>query len=343
MPWRYSLVTHTDLDGVSAAAIILRATGARLGVDARLEFTEPYRLHKSLKSIASSVQPGEVVTISDIGANPDTFERVVQLLGRIVERGGRVYWFDHHRWEPEWLERLASIGVRVYVETDTCGAGVVARHVPDAFGVEPDGYVAELVRATCAADIWLWDHPAAPKLYRVVDWKRGRAGDKWRRRLVEKFAAAKSLGEILGDGEVARALMEYVDRELANYEKSIRSVEVFEVDGCRVVVALKRSGPPSRSFLARTLAARYGADVVAIIHRRGISLRSENVDVRSIAKELGGGGHLRAAGAPLAMPLLWRIVAFIYPRLRLKWAARRIHEAVLRAGCRRITADSRVD
>ncbi len=343
MPWRYSIVTHTDLDGVSAAAIILRATGARLGVDARLEFTEPYRLHKTLKSIASNVSKGEVVTISDIGANPDTFNDVVSLLERAVERGARVYWFDHHRWEPEWLEKLHSIGVHVYVETDTCGAGVVARHVPDAFGVETDGYVEELVRATCAADIWLWDHPAAPKLYRVVDWRRGRAGDKWRRRLVEKFASAKSLGEILGDEEVRRALMEYIDRELANYEKSIRSVEVLEVGGCRVVVALKKSGPPSRSFLARTLSARYNADVVAVIHRRGISLRSETVDVRSIAKALGGGGHLRAAGAPLAMPLLWRLAALIYPRLRLKWAARRLTDAISRAGCRRIAADSRVD
>ena len=343
MPWKLSMVTHTDLDGVSAAAIILRALGARLGVDARLEFTEPYRLHKSLKSIASSASRGEIITISDIGANPDTFDRVASLLETAVGRGARVYWFDHHRWEAEWLEKLRSIGVNVYVETDTCGAGVVARHVPDAFGVEPDGYIEELVKATCAADIWLWDHPAAPKLYRVVDWKRGRAGDRWRRRLVEKFAAAKSLGEILGDGEVERALMEYIDRELANYEKSIRSVEVLEVDGCRIVVALKRSGPPSRSFLARTLAARYGADVVAIIHRRGISLRSEKVDVRSIAKELGGGGHLRAAGAPLAMPLLWRLAALLYPKLRLRWAARRLAWAVSRVGCRRIAADSRVD
>ncbi len=343
MAWRYSILTHTDLDGVSAAAIFLRLTGARLGVDARLEFTEPYKLHKSLRSIARSASPGEYILISDIGANPSIFDEVVSLLRTAIERGARVAWFDHHRWENAWLEKLRELGVHVFVEHDTCGAGVVARRAPSVLGGQVDGYVEELVRATCAADIWLWDHPAAPKLYRVVDWKRGRAGDRWRRRLVEKFASASSLDELLHDEEVWNALIDYVNRELRNYSEAVRYVEVVEAAGCRAVVALKRSGPPSRSFLARTLAARYQADLVVVIHKRGLSFRSETVNVQMLAKYLGGGGHLRAAGAPLRLPLLWRIAAFFYPRLRLRYAARLVREALERVGCRRIEAGHRVD
>ncbi len=342
MPWRLTLITHNDLDGVSAAAIALRVANARLGEDARLFFTEPHRLPKTLKSVAGSVSRGETILISDIGANEDTIARAVELLGRMVARGARVAWFDHHRWEEEWVRKLRSAGVHVFVENDTCGAGVVARHVTEILGGRIDSYIEELVAATCAADIWRWDHPAAPKLYRVVDWRRGRAGDKWRRRLVELFRDARSLEEVLGDEEVRRALMEYVNAELRNYSEAVKAVEVVEVDGCRIVLALKRSGPPSRSFLARTLMARYDADVAVIIHR-ALSLRSEDVDVRVLAKALGGGGHLRAAGAPLKMPLLWRIGALFYPRLKLRYASRLVREAAARVGCRRIPADDRVD
>ncbi|AEM39720.1 phosphoesterase DHHA1 [Pyrolobus fumarii 1A] len=343
MPWRLSIITHTDLDGVSAAAIALRLAGARLGEDARLEFTEPYKLHKTLKSVARSASPGETIIIADIGANPSTLDAVVSLLREAVGRGARIAWFDHHRWEESWKEKLRDIGADIYVDNDTCGAGVVARYAPEILGGEIDDFIEDLVGATCAADIWIWDHPAAPKLYRVVDWKRGCAGDKWRRRLVEKFASAKSLQEILGDEEVQRALMEYVNTELRNYTEAVRAVQIVAVNGCKAVVALKKSGPPSRSFLARTLAARYRADLVVVIHKRGLSFRSEKVNVRELAKYLGGGGHLRAAGAPLAMPILWRIASIFYPKLRLRWAARRVEEALRAVGCRELPADHRVD
>ncbi len=324
------LITHTDLDGVAAAAVYLRLAGRRLdepGV--ALQFSEPYKLVKTVENVGRV----DRVAIMDLGPNADNFMELASKLSRLVRRGVTVEWYDHHRWQEEWMLKLTEAGVKLFIDTSTCATGVVAKYASEVYGVEVDEATSELVRAVCAADLWKWDHPMAGRLFRVVDRFGGRRGDKWRRMMVEGFRSGSFWWP-----ELEEALNEYLRKEFEGFHAALESAIVVEAGGCRFAVLLKKPGPPSASIIGNAAASRLNVDFVAIVRRNGsgVSLRSSRVNVREIALALGGGGHPRAAGAPLRMPFLLRLLAKIYPRLRQQYAAKRIAEALREIGCPRL-------
>jgi len=322
---RYAVVTHTDLDGIAAAAIYLRLAGAEPDVDAAIMFAEPYKLHRVLADVGDV----ERVAIMDLGPNTGTFDSIVGTIADLRQRGITVEWYDHHRWRPEWVEKLSSLGAKMYIDTATCGAGVVAKYAPGELDAEPDEFISRLVKATCAADLWKWDDPLAPKLYRVVDRYRGSKGDKWKRTILRGFWEGSFWWP-----ELDEALNEYLEKEFTGFNDALRNVVIATIRDCRVVFVLKRPGPPNASILGNSLLDRYSADIAVIIRRkgRGLSLRSRSVNVREIAARLGGGGHPRAAGAPLNMPLRYRVLAFFWPRARLYYARQLIERALEELG-----------
>ena len=320
------IVTHTDLDGVASAAIYARLSGAPPGDAAQVVMTEPYKLHKVLHEV-----PGNVtrVSIMDLGPNASTFESTLQEVKRLIERGTIVEWYDHHRWDEAWIKSLREVGAKLYIDTSTCAAGVVARYAPRELGVEPDEFIKKLVSATCAADLWKWDDPLAPKLYRVIDRYRGPRGDEWKRNILRRFYEGSLWWPALDE-----ALQEYLRLEFEGFQSALRNTIVRDVNGCRVVLVLKKPGPPNASVLGNALLYRFKGDIAVIVQRRGrgISLRSREVNVREIAFKLGGGGHPRAAGAPLQLPLFYRLVSMIYPKVRLSYAARLVEKAIRELG-----------
>jgi oligoribonuclease NrnB/cAMP/cGMP phosphodiesterase (DHH superfamily) len=319
------IITHTDLDGVSSAAIYLRLAGLEPDVDVIIHFTEPYKLHKVLNNLPDSKK----LVITDLGPNASTIDAIAERLGRLVRDGARVEWYDHHRWQEEWITKIRSLGVKLHVDVSTCAAGVVARYAPQELGVEADEFVNRLARITCAADLWRWDEPMAGRLYRVVERYHGRRGDKWRRSLVKGFYSGS-----LWWPELEEALNEYLKLEFEGFNKSLRSVRIVERSSCRIVGVLKPRGPPAASIIASSLLSRYDADIAVIVRKRGrgISLRSRRVNVREVAVELGGGGHPKAAGAPLNMPLSLKLLSIFIPKLKLTYALKLVSEAVERLG-----------
>jgi len=330
---RYTVITHTDLDGIAAAAVYLRLAGAKLGVNAVVHFTEPYKLYKVLKQIDASATTR--VAIMDLSPNAVDFENIVEKLKELIGHGVIVEWYDHHRWCDEWVSQLKRVGVHLYIDTSTCATGVVAKYAVEELEAQLDEHVKELVAATCAADLWRWDHPLSTKLYRVVDRYKGRKGDVWRRKLVIGFSEGS-----LWWPELDEALEEYLKLEFNGFTKALRSIIVGSKAGCRFVVVLKHPGPPAASIIGNSLVDRYNADFVVIVRRggsKGLSLRSKAVNVREIAVKLGGGGHPRAAGAPLNMPWWARLLARIYPRYKLVYTAKLIERVLGEIGCPRLS------
>ena len=321
------IITHTDLDGVGSAAAALIASGRSPG-EATIIYAEPYNVDEALGEIAEHAGSGDIVVVADLGPNRDSFPGAVEAVRRIAASGARVEWYDHHVWDEQEKAQLESAGAVLHVDTSTCATGVVARYMPAERGAEPDPFLWELEAAVCAADLWRWDHPLAPKLFRVAD-RRGEEGrDEWKDRLVAKFA-----GKTLWDEELEAALQEYVQRELENYNAILATVHVTPPP-CIVAAAFKRRGPPSNSIVAASLLSRYSADIAVIVRDNGgVSLRSRSVDVREVAKLLGGGGHPRAAGARIRIGLATRVLATLLGKRRLaKHAAKLVRRAALEAG-----------
>ncbi|WP_460123227.1 DHH family phosphoesterase [Stetteria hydrogenophila] len=313
------VVTHTDLDGVASAAVYLRIAGLEPD-EATVVFAEPYNLHEAVGGYAEYMEKGDVLAVMDLGVNRSVLDSLVSTVQDLLGRGVEVEWYDHHVWGPE-AERFKSMGVKLFVDRSTCATGVVAKYAPTVKGVEADGYIRELVAAVCAADLWRWDHHLAPKLFRIL----GRRGeDEWRSRLLEKLYSGT-----LWDEEMQQKLEDYVNRELKGFSKILSTAKVkVGRSGCRVVVARKDEGPPSNSIVGSTLLYRFQADIAVIARPNGaISLRSRRVNVERIASMLGGGGHPRAAGARLRLPLHVRLLRILWPPLESSYVA----SAVLRA------------
>ncbi len=309
------IVTHTDLDGVGSAAAILRIMGLVDG-GATIIYAEPYNVDEKLGSLSDHVGKGDRLVISDLGPNRDSFKQAIAHLKTIAGRGVEVEWYDHHIWDPVEEEAMRSAGARLFVDRSTCATGVVVRHATRIHGVNEDQVLRDLEAIVCAADLWRWDHPLAPKLVRVVGWNGDEDRDEWRNRIAYKLASG-----VFWDGELEERLQSYIDEELSGYASIMRTIYVK--DGkCRVAAAYKPRSPPASSYVGGMLQSRYQADVAVIIRPNGaLSLRSKRVDVQVIARALGGGGHPRASGAKVHLPLWARILQLLYPKAYSRYAA----------------------
>lgn len=312
------VVTHTDLDGVASAAVYLRIAGVKPS-DATVLYAEPYNLDEVLESYVDYMDSGDTLAIMDLGVNTSVFDRVLSIIRGLRERGVEVEWYDHHVWGEE-ADKLRSLGVKLFVDRSTCATGVVARYSSKLRGVELDDYVEELVSAVCAADLWRWTHHLAPKLFRVLG---RRDEDEWRSKLLEKFYSGT-----LWDDEMNERLEDYVNNELRGYSRLLKSVQVIGDGGCRVAAVYKKEGPPSNSMIGATLLYRFQADIAVVARENGaLSLRSRSVDVQKVAALLGGGGHPRAAGARVRLPVYVRLLRVLWPTFYSRYVA----STVLRA------------
>ncbi len=327
LKWKLAIISHGDLDGVAGAAVYLlyaRSVLKLRDADYVIQFTEPYKLHKVLPQYLKATQR---LVIIDLGLNTDTFQNIVNTIARIG-RGRIIEWYDHHVWHDDWIATLQAHGVKLYVDRSTCATGVVARYAPRELNTKSNSFeefAQKLIRAVCAADLWTWDDPLAPKLYRVALRYRGRRGDKWRRHLVNKF-----LEGLLWWDELNEALNEYLVREFKGVSYSLKNTIVKNINGYKVAFTLKPPGPPAAGIIASILSSRMAVDVVVVVHKRGrgLSLRSTRVNVQEIAKRLGGGGHPRAAGAPLKLNPLLSLASLLYPRIRLNHAVKLVEKAL---------------
>ncbi|MEN3000174.1 MAG: DHHA1 domain-containing protein [Acidilobaceae archaeon] len=305
------VITHTDLDGVGAAAALLRVLGRRRGEGATVLYSEPYDLHETLQLLGRYLERGDLVAVTDLGLNEERKEETKRAVRDLVRRA-RVEFYDHHVWEESDVAGLLEMGATLYIDRSTCATGVVVNYATRSRGMEPDRFLKELELAVCSADLWRWDHPLSPKLYRAVGARE--EGREWRDRVLDKLVEGK-----LWDEELERRVEQYIDEELRRVSKALETVYVTERGGIRVAFAVKEEGPPANGIIAAILMSRYEAQIAGIMRPNGgLSLRSRKVDVQRIAARLGGGGHVRAAGARIKLPFLISLLSEVYPRA-LSW------------------------
>ncbi len=292
---RYIIVTHTDMDGVAAAAIYIYYTASK---PEKIIFAEPYNIEKKLKKLRNvSV---EKIAIMDMGVNATNIHEVISIINELVSRGISIEWYDHHVWDQEWYNKLIEAGVKLFVDRSTCATGVVAKYYTPSRKDIDELFVKELVAGVCAGDLWTFDHWRGPWYMRLI---RRSDSTNWRLHVLEKLSKG-----ILWDSEFTENVIEKIDRELLSYNIIRDKIVQDTVDGIKIAVAPKHDGVET-SFAAAYILGRLGADIACIVSKDGkMSLRSRRVNVREIAKLLGGGGHPRAAGAKIKIPLRVRVI-----------------------------------
>lgn len=302
-----AIVTHTDIDGVGAAALYLYLSG---NPEYRVFFTEPFLLHRTLDKVASAYY--EKVVILDLGVNPAVYKEVLEYLLLLRKQDIPISWYDHHLWVDEWISDLKAVGIKLHVDTSTCTTGVVAKYTKPERGSVDEKFVKELVMGICAGDLWKFDHWLGPYYVRLI---RRRDKDSWRKQVLKVLASGKHWIP-----ELEEKVVEHVDRELEVLSGKLYYVEK-RANKLKVVVA-ESCERVENSFLAAYIMGRYLADIAILVSRDGkLSLRSRDVDVREIAFRLGGGGHVYASGAKISMPWWVKFLSKINKKFLLSYVA----------------------
>ncbi|MEM0373851.1 MAG: DHH family phosphoesterase [Sulfolobaceae archaeon] len=310
----YLMIVHNDLDGTASAAVYSRLVNQ---LPKKVIYTEPNFLPNILMNINES--NFEKIVIADLGINESNFEKIVKT-SRKLSKKFKIEWYDHHIWKEEWKRVLEENGVEVHHDITTCGAGVIYK----SFNVE-DMVSKKLVSADCSVDLWLHNDPLGEKLRRIIELDKD---IRWKNYLLNKF-----YNGILWDKELEVKLEKIMDEELENYNKLAKFVKILQYENIRIVVAARWKGRPDISYASQYLMSKFGADIFVSANGKYVSFRSNNYDIRSYAVKLGGGGHMKAAGAPLKVPLIYRLLYKLnIKRPFLNYVSDRILEVIKEVG-----------
>jgi oligoribonuclease NrnB/cAMP/cGMP phosphodiesterase (DHH superfamily) len=290
---KYIVVTHRDLDGIAGASLYVycrKLTEDKL----KLVFIEPSDL---LKILRRYYKLGRHFVIIDVGLNNDAYNE----LKDIDLSGVHIEWYDHHVWDQEWVNVLREKGVYLNIDRSTCATGVVAKNVC----IEDQNKVKQLIDIVCDADLWRFNRYESTFLFRYTD--LGNSGS-WR---IKVFNTIKAFLEgVVEDivSTIEEDVSRYVDEELKVLSEMRNEIIQKVVDGMKVCIYFKKRSIPSTSIIGNAMLSI--CDIAIVVHEslRSLSFRSRRCNVREIAKLFNGGGHPRAAGAPLEIPLVYKVL-----------------------------------
>lgn len=310
---KVAIITHTDMDGVGSAGLYLYM---RPSSRYRVLFAEPYSLNRPLRKLLSA--EFDKIVIADMGINPSIYEEVRGLLDEIARKGVEIEWYDHHVWDEPWVKEMKAIGVKLYLDVSTCSTGVVYKALSGRRGEEGSQPISDFWRGVCAGDMWTFDHWLGGYYMRLV---RRRDSNEWRMKIIQKISEG-----VFFDEEMSNKVVEEIEAELAYLRDEVDVVLRELGNGVRVAIALQ-SELVENSVLASYIMARHNADIAVIASKDGkLSFRSSKYNVRDLALALGGGGHLKASGAKVSVPLHISVLSRLTKKPLLEYVADIVEE-----------------
>lgn len=292
------LFTHTDLDGVSCAVLLKRAFPH---VD--VVYCNYSEIDEAVMQYITSMeyQNYHFTFITDISVN----ESVARVLNRVL--GQRLKLLDHHK-TAEWLNDYVWAFVKVedfYGKTSgTSMLYLFLQDLGELVGNEETDLFVETVRRY---DTWEWHD-------KYGDLNAKKLNDLLyiigRERFVERFT--NDIVPVFNDME--NMLLELEDEKISDYVNGkLKSVSLIEFDGYSVAVVFAER---CISQLGNVIASDPRVDFAVVVNMpNSVSFRTvrDGVNLSEIAKRFGGGGHVKAAGAPLNGLVL---NTFVLPVLR---------------------------
>ena len=270
-----AVVADPDADGLACTALVREVYG-----EAALIPAGPHDLEDALERVADYSEPGASVFVCDLC--PDSYDEVGEALEVLVEQAGAVRWFDHHQWTDSVAEAVRDAGADLVVgdSDEECTADVAVRALDYDF---PD-YLAELAAVTRDHDLWIRDDPRSDDLADFSYWADP-----------EEYidVVAEHGADLPEDVEAFLAEMR-VEKD-ALIEKAVARADVEEVGPWTVGVTYGRC---SQNEVAEAL-RQQGTDAAVVVKPSGsASIRGTDEFERchEVARQVGGGGHPKAAG-----------------------------------------------
>ncbi len=212
------------------------------------------------------------------------FSYAPEVMVQICERAAQVVWIDHHKSAIEAMEGIKPDNMAKFVSTERSGAYLTHQWL------WPQSSPIDLVKLVDDRDRWVFKDPRSKPFHASLFSRPYKIGE-WNK-------IACSCDEMVVEGEAILRKHWKGIRELLDVMTVMRDVAGFEVptanlpytsasDACDELLARHPEAP----FAACWFLRKDGKRVFSLRSRNG-----SDVDVSTIAKTFGGGGHKHAAG-----------------------------------------------
>ena len=295
-----------DLDGISAAALMVRAHGC----DVKLADYEG--MMGALKHIAADPTVRRLF-VCDLGLSERNQDEFVDIMGR-MRKTIPVTYVDHHAIDEDVADRLMRAGITMIHDTRDCASVLVY----EAFRDRLDEH-ASFVAACAAVSDYMEDGPAASRLMRMYDRlfvmlnttvlaqcvSANQRDKDYLKQLVGELAASRYAHDIPGAFETARVSCEPIPDMIRTVRDGVKRLKYV------AYMDMTESGyKRAANYVLGLGALDVGVSYRAKKDHYTVSVRGADtcdvhlgIVVNGVASALGGsgGGHARACGAMIPL------------------------------------------
>jgi len=291
------LAHRSDLDGLASHAILRRYL-MKKGKEPRHVLVEYSTVKPIFEDLEHEITEQTEIYVADFNINKAVFDEIIALIICLIERGCKIYWYDHHRWEGR-EKKLAEIVDEILVDRSKCGAKIVQEHF-----MKTDKISKHLATVANDYDLWKRKIPKSIKLSIFIkQLLNKRNADAQLLKLIKEFAEGKIFSK-KQEKEYEKILPEY-KKEIKHL--LVKSEEHKLTENRLLLIVFNKGNIVSNSELGEEIKKhreekeKPPVDILAMVNPKGeVSFRKHKGDipVNEIAEELpgGGGGHPAAAG-----------------------------------------------
>jgi oligoribonuclease NrnB/cAMP/cGMP phosphodiesterase (DHH superfamily) len=282
-------ITHgQDLDGIGAQAILLRHWDINRKIELdniELEYAIYSNFIPKLKKIVDSDLDVEELYITDLGFNTE-FMAVFPLFEKLIEKGCKIYWFDHHIVDEDIKNRLKEL-IEVYLNNpEKCAAEIVRDYYLPDDEIATKNY------------LYAWDRdfahnkiPIAKKLDNLIAFFKGDEYKEKKQQLVKLLSKG-----IFKDEWITTRIIEAKGVIKQQKESVHEHIEFIKIEDLGILeISFAEFGA---SQITRIIEDSYNGELCVGIDTRynEVNIHSNIVNCREVAVYYYGGGHINRAG-----------------------------------------------
>jgi oligoribonuclease NrnB/cAMP/cGMP phosphodiesterase (DHH superfamily) len=296
------VMTHNDADGLVSGALFKDFFTSDEDDESPVDVLEVDYEHieSSFENILEASENIQELYVSDLN-----LDEVYPVIEDVANNIDKFVWIDHHEWGDK-EQALRDMGIEITINQDRCAAGLVYQYLKGR-GYESSETIKETVRLTEDHDLWNHEMESIELGNQNVCISKAFSqmaffadSDTFMDTILDYGMSFMNYeDELLRDGKDAGFIAEKENEHQEKVEYIINNETTIETIG-ETTVAFSH-GRANPGELSDRLIENEGMDL--LVHTKPAypvkaSLRgSENFqECHTIAGELGGGGHEKAAG-----------------------------------------------
>ncbi len=289
------VITHAaDFDGIASAGLLMRKYGINGSSILFADYGEE-ELLRIEKLVKRKFIRGGTLFITDLGAEGSTAPGFSRIISHVKSRNGKVFWFDHHKWDSENLELLAKQCDKAVVGENEkfCASEITAAQI----GLD-DPFVKALLHMVHISDFALT--PDNTKMRNIIGgYVLGLAYFRMQGQSAY-LERAEQIAECISNGEIIPEFLQRASAKFSelNEERLDKMMKTVITGG---VISIGFTPIVSTNDACQRIIKKTGSDIGCYINVDSdkVHLRSVKNDCSTLANRFGGGGHPHASGFSL--------------------------------------------